>query len=374
MKLHRCGRTVSLEIADESRPRPEGRGSHSHWVRLSTIAGLAVLLAMTACARPTSEAVGCDTVRVPVTASAATGPTQLDIAGELCRPPDGFGATVELLIPGSTYNHGYWDFPAPSYSYARAHAARGLSTLAIDRPNTGASSRIDPAALTVELDASLVHQIVTALRAGQVAPGHAFTSVVSVGHSLGSVIAMAEAATYHDTDAVIVSGVTHSQNRAVQFARLVQPASQPDPSPSPFLKDKPAGTVTTLPGARGQYFYDPTDADPHVVAADEASKDTVSIAESAGFAPTLTGPASGQITVPVLLAVGQRDRLFTCGQTPCTDDGTLRTAEADRFGATTSFQAFVLPGSGHDMNLASNHQQFYDLSADWVEHHVPARS
>lgn len=338
------------------------------------VAGLvAVFVVVAGCApaaRPESVSapVTCDQVRVPVLVSAA-GSTSPTLAGQLCHPAGDLGSVVEVLIPGSTYNHAYWDFPVPSYSYARAHAARGFATLAIDRLNTGASSSIDPGSLTIEVDAACLHQVIAALRAGTVTAGHAFAKVITVGHSLGSVIALAEAGTYRDVDGLVLSGLTHTQNPAVQFAHLVHPANQADPSPSRFLPGKPAGEVTTLPGVRGRYFYDPADADPRVIEADEASKDTVAVAESAAFASTLAGPASGHITAPVLLAVGQHDALFTCAGASCADDSALRAAEAARFAAAASFQPFVLAGSGHDLNLASNHQQFYDTTIDWMDNH-----
>src|SRR5262249_55939341 len=60
------------------------------------------------------------TVPVPV----ASTPFPYTIVGELCATPDEMqsGATVQLLIHGSTYNHGYWDFgtfASGTYSYAR---------------------------------------------------------------------------------------------------------------------------------------------------------------------------------------------------------------------------------------------------------------
>jgi hypothetical protein len=49
---------------------------------------------------------------------------------------------VQLLIAGATYTHAYWDFgtvDGVSYSYARAVAADGMATFAIDPLGQGDS-------------------------------------------------------------------------------------------------------------------------------------------------------------------------------------------------------------------------------------------
>ena len=76
-------------------------------------------------------------IEVPV-ALAPGRPGAYTISGELCSTAAERhrGAMVQLLIPGATYSHGYWDFGSMSgvtYSYARAVAAEGIATFTIDR-------------------------------------------------------------------------------------------------------------------------------------------------------------------------------------------------------------------------------------------------
>jgi hypothetical protein len=48
----------------------------------------------------------------------------------------------------------------------------------------------------------------------------------------------------------------------------------------------------------------------------------------------------------------------------------LLAAEAASFGASPSYTAYVLPGSGHDLNLAVNHDQFFAALSGWVTAHA----
>jgi hypothetical protein len=84
-------------------------------------------------------------IRVPVALSPGQ-PAINSVSGELCSTPGErrAGATVQLLIAGSTYTHSHWDFgtiDGTDYSYARCVAAGGFPTFAIDPIGSGASSR-----------------------------------------------------------------------------------------------------------------------------------------------------------------------------------------------------------------------------------------
>jgi pimeloyl-ACP methyl ester carboxylesterase len=65
---------------------------------------------------------------------------QAMMAGTLCRPPG--ASTVMVLVPGSTYNQTYWDFPyqLETYDFRLAMNRAGYATLVIDRLGVGKSS------------------------------------------------------------------------------------------------------------------------------------------------------------------------------------------------------------------------------------------
>src|SRR5690242_19897740 len=84
--------------------------------------------------------VKCQQESVPVNLS-ASDPTVYQIAGWACWQGTQSRKPVEVLVPGFTYDHTYWDFPYahPSYSYVQAAAAAGYVSFAIDRLGTGKS-------------------------------------------------------------------------------------------------------------------------------------------------------------------------------------------------------------------------------------------
>jgi alpha-beta hydrolase superfamily lysophospholipase len=304
---------------------------------------------------------------VPVSVAGLPGSYQ--IAGQLCLPAGPPPATVQVLVPGATYDASYWDFPAGGYSYQQYAQAAGQATFAISRFNTGTSSRLPSAVATVQADASALHQVIAALTAGQ-AGGVTFANVVTVGHSLGSIIAADEAAAWHDAAGVVLTGFTHTLDpsfaAALAAGQILQPA-QLDPQ----LVTQPAGDLTTPPGTRAAWFYAPADASPAVIAADEATKTVITAGELATFPVPMVLPATGAITVPVLQAAGQDDAVFWCSLlSSCADSAQLQAAEAASFGASPSYTGYVLPGSGHDLNLAVNHDQFFATLSGWVSAHA----
>jgi hypothetical protein len=181
--------------------------------------------------------------------SGLLGPYEL--AGILCLPAGPAPSTVQVLVPGATYDHDYWDFPMSGYSYSRYAQAHGQATFAIDRFNTGDSSKLVSALVTVQVDANALHQVIGALTGSGVG-GVRFSKVVTMGHSLGSIIVADEAATYHDENGVILTGFTHSLNPlfAVALAALqvLIPAQLADPDK---FANQPLGDLSTAPGGAG---------------------------------------------------------------------------------------------------------------------------
>jgi pimeloyl-ACP methyl ester carboxylesterase len=300
------------------------------------------------------------------------------VNGELCSTNSErhFGQMVQLLIAGATYTHGYWDFgtvDSISYSYARAVAAHGQATFAIDPLGQGDSTRLSSGLITAQTDAFVDHQVVDALRDGKVG-GIRFAHVIAVGHSLNSLIVWDEAIAYHDVDGVIVTGAAHSLGTAFATSGDLYPASQ-DPKFAASGLDP--GYLTTRPGTRQFLFYHLPDADPAVIAQDEARKDVVSGAELNTALPVLASTATQAIHVPVLDILGSND-LTTCG--PNTQGGTFDCSsaaavvaqETPYYSPQAQLQACVIPGSGHDISLALNHNLQVADTVAWthafVEH------
>lgn len=307
----------------------------------------------------------CDALTVPV-ALAPGLPTEYVIYGELCRPQAGPGRVVQVLVHGATYGHVYWDFPLQPqlYSYVRAATAGGYSTFNIDRIGVGRSSHPPSTLVTVTANAYVVHQLVQGLRSGNIG-GLAYSRVELVGHSLGSAVSWVEAGTYHDVDGVIISGLLHkSSPSGTQLAfASIYPANQ---DPRFAGRGLDSGYLTTQPGTRGRIFYYSPTADPQVIATDEATKETVTSTELSDLFAVSASGISAQIDVPVLVVVGQYDRLY-CGAdaTDCSSAASVLQAEAPFYSPQAQLQAVVIPSTGHDLNLHYTAQAWYAQALAW---------
>lgn len=106
-------------------------------------------------------------------------------------------------------------------------------------------------------------------------------------------------------------------------------------------------------------YYNPATANPAVVAADEAHKDTVTVPELAGATSLLSEPPaqqpSHQITVPVLSVVGEDDNLFCTAVTAynCADPGSVQNFESQYYLPRAHLKVVVIPRTGHALALST---------------------
>jgi hypothetical protein len=143
-----------------------------------------------------------------------------------------------------------------------------------------------------------------------------------------------------------------------------------------------AGYLTTVPGTRTELFYSPPDVDPAVIASDEARKDVVPATELATCLPVVTSRATLAIRVPVLDILGSND-FTTCGPNQggtfnCSSGAAVAAHEAPYYSPQAQIHACVVPGSGHDISLALNHQLQVEDAVAWsytyVSHHLDEAS
>lgn len=328
-----------------------------------TVAFLATLaLGATPATADGQQAPACHDEFVPV-ALAAGEPLDYQVYGRLCLPPGPPPDTVQLLVPGITYDHTYWDLPGAN-SYTAAAIGAGFATFAMDRIGTGLSSHPFGALVTIDSNAFAVHQVITALRSG-LDGSPPFRRLVLVGHSYGSWTAWYETSDYHDVDGVVLSGISHYINLTAP-ARLL-PRLYPaflDPAFQGAALDP--SYLTTLPDQRYSMFDDPGPVDPALIAFDEAHKQTVTVGEIDEFPLILVHPLD--IEAPVLLTNGSDDPLFCgLGGADCSTAQGLIDSERDRLGAhVPSIDAYILAGAGHDLNYAVNASDWFAAAQRWV--------
>jgi len=332
---------------------------------IAFISGLAGSASVSAAGGPQ-----CQQVTRTVTLS-PTDTTPYHVVGWLCWNGTLANKTVQFLEHGLSYDHNYWDWPQQpqKYSYVRKAINADYATFNIDRLGDGQSDHpVDPSALTTQSEAFVAHQLVQDLRSGAIGDVP-FSKVISIGHSFGSQVAAYEAATYGDVDGVILTGSLH--DLTPETYTVIAPTFYPAFLDPKFANSGLApGYLTSMPGTRGNSFYNTTYADPDVIALDEILKQTGTVGELATI--TDGSAITSQIQVPVLLTLGQQD-LFLCNSDPafsCANNATILARESSHFAAQTCLEAYVQPKSGHDINLHPNAHLGFETTLDWTNRRV----
>lgn len=310
----------------------------------------------------------CYEVRVPVSVKKIG---KAHIYGELCQPRHGTttSRTVQLLVPGSTYNHSYYDMPVRSfrYSYVSRALDAGFSTFNIDRLATGRSTLPPSSRYTLDSGTEAIHQVIAKLRGGEIR-NRVFDEVVWVGHSLGSSMAWAQAKKYDaDIDAFVLTAMSHvvrdedpsgeGPGEDVQF----EIKAMDDPKFRGRINDP--GYLTTNAGMR-QYFYYAPNTDPAVIEADERFKDVSTAADSDGANLPPARSPSRSIEVPTLLVVGDKDQYCTTGT--CTRESMLAN-ERPYYSDRADLEAIVVPDSGHNVQLHENAPRTDAAILQWIK-------
>lgn len=323
--------------------------------RLCAAALLALLIPVPAPANATQA--GCQDVYTPV----QFGLTRQTMYGKLCVPQG--ATTVQVLIPGGTYNSSYWDIQIDPevHSARQAMNKAGIATMTVDRIGTGRSSK--PLSLLVDTpnQASAVHQVIQNLRPR-------FQKVLVGGHSVGSGIAILEAATYRDVDGLLVTGMTNQWDHtriAPPLTKLI-PVTL-DPKFSKLGLD-PA-YLTTAPGARYDMFHKPGLLNHAVIDYDESTKDVVAPGEALNtiLLNNFLIPASRGVTAPVLTVQTTTD--YFCGTPPlgadCSSAQALVASERPFYPQAARMDAFVLTDYGHCFNYAPNPSAYHAAVVAW---------
>jgi len=306
---------------------------------------------------------------------------------KLCLPENRKPTAVQILTHGITYSHRYWNIADPAdpkadtYSWEAAAARAGYATAAIDRLGNGDSSHPLSTFVDITSNSTALHDVVQALRAGEVAaPGDervAFSKVVLVGHSYGSFTTMIEAHRFRDVDAVMLTGFTHKVNNRTPF--IIESSMYPAALDPQFAgSGLDPGYVTPQPGAHRRLYYDPsTSVDPRIVERDAATKGSVTQSEIDNY--FLVEAVRLDINAPVLVINGDLDGIF-CNReavdqgTDCSSAAAVIDQEKPFFPKAPSVDAVLIPGAGHDLNAFRQAPEVFKASMAWVLGKVPPRA
>ncbi|RSM75191.1 hypothetical protein DMB66_00020 [Actinoplanes sp. ATCC 53533] len=330
------------------------------------VAATTALLAAAAPAEAMPDTASPACVRHDTTATLTTdaGAPRYRIAGWLCTPPHPT-STVQLLLSGFTYSHTYWTTSAPSTDWVAAALGSGQAVYMIDRIGVGASARPPAEQVTADSEAHVTHQIVTALRDGTLGR---YRRVVGVGHSYGSIVWMAEAASHRDVDALVLTGMLHQlpPDQMTAFAAALHPAADDPKFPHAGMPD---GYLTTQPGSRAALFLDPDTATADAAGWDEATKSTGTTGELT-FTPETETRYSRQIRVPVLTIVGASDALLCTADLPCTTGTQLCHRERPAYAADLPLSMASIPRTGHSITLHRTSAAAASIANRWITGHT----
>jgi pimeloyl-ACP methyl ester carboxylesterase len=307
-------------------------------------------------------------MQVAVSLAQVSGAT---LYGELCVRAGATPSAVQLLVHGASYNSYYndWPYRPGFYSYVRQMTGAGYATFNIERLGYGRSTHPDSTLNTLDNETEALHQVVGKLRSGEIG-GRAFTRVIWVGHSLGTLYGWLEASVAQDVDAFVLTGLLHTVKPS-WLTLAVGSAYSANVDPKFATLGYDSGYLTFKAGTRGPLFYWIPGSQPDVIALDERLKDTVSATEFGAAvplfnsAPPATAP-SRSIRVPTLLVVGQHDRVM------CDEDGlvcnttNVTQQETPYYGDAARLHVMVVPNTGHDLQLHLSAPATGQAILDWL--------
>lgn len=273
-------------------------------------------------------------------------------------------STIQILTHGFGFAGSYWDFGVNT-SYIDNAAQAGQITLSYDRLGIGNSSHPDPVnVLQDSLHISVLHKFNMMLRAGKLS-NQKFSKLIGVGHSFGSAVTYSVAREFpSDFDALVLTGYSTNMTNDDQFTSSNAILSAPRSFPDRF-GHLPAGYLvpTSKYGVQYAFFYYPNFA-PDVFERAYATVETQSLGEQ--FSGQFFGGVATNYTGPVYIVDGEHDISFCdgdCNYPFNIPDASLKQAFPN---AGNGSGSFILPNSGHGINLHLNANDAFDAIQKWI--------
>ncbi|KIW19756.1 hypothetical protein PV08_00330 [Exophiala spinifera] len=293
-----------------------------------------------------------------------------NISAQMCYPvahPRQNQTTVQFLTHGIAFSKTYWDFALPNNSYIDTAAKAGRATFSYDRLGIGNSSHPDPIEVVQGgIQVVIAEQLVRLLRQGRLG-NHAFSHVIGVGHSYGSLITTSVAASSPSSfDAVVATGFSTNRTGGSQFtaALNLEPASLSAP-PRGRFQNLPSSYLipSTKYGIQYSFFRGPN-FEPSVLTKAFDEVETTTLGES--FTRSSFATNAANFTGPVLIANGARDLDFCDGDCLYPKDISAATLEGFFPNANNQSASYNLPEAGHGVNLAKNAPLAFDKIQEWI--------
>jgi pimeloyl-ACP methyl ester carboxylesterase len=303
-----------------------------------------------------------------------SGSATFKVAGHLVAPAGTLDASgpraVTLYLHGLDGGEWFWNFQAvPGYDHAGEMARLGHTSVVIDRIGYGGAQPPGTASC-VGSQADVAHQIIGKLRSGAyTAQGRdpvGFDKIVLAGHSIGGAIAQIEAYSYQDVDALAVllwadnASTRDAQAKFFDAGRVClgggQEARAGGPGGYAYFAPNPGSFKADL-------FHD---ADPAVLDAAAPLQNRNPCGDIASVLQTLFVDQFrvGEISVPVLLVYGDKDKVFSAPEAT----GGL-SAQRNLYRGTNDVTEVLLKDTGHFMTLEQSAPRFRASLSTWLCDH-----
>lgn len=286
-----------------------------------------------------------------------------------CTPDSGPGRSLQILTHGIGFDRSYWDlsFNNYNYSYVEQALAANYSTLTHDRLGIGESSRDDPInAIQANLEVAALAALTQLAMNGSIDGVDAYSDVIHVGHSFGSVQTYALTRDYPDlSSAIILQGF--SQNATfLPYFQLGGNFIAVQNSPLNMSYDAGYFAAGSKSGVQTN-FFSPSDFDPEILDLAFETGQPVSQGELLSIA----GAAGGvnNFRGPVLIITGGRDVPFCGGDCLLTGDPSLPnipSSSKSNFPNAQDFQVVIVPEAGHGLNLEYSHEYTYQQMLEFL--------
>ncbi|KAK5989831.1 hypothetical protein PT974_08092 [Cladobotryum mycophilum] len=301
-----------------------------------------------------------------------------EIAATYCEPDHGPGHALQILTHGIGFDRYYWDLPFNNYNYsyvAKAVDEHGYSTFTWDRLGVGHSSKGEPVnEIQVFLEIAALKELTTRLAEGKICGViNKYEKLVHIGHSFGSVI------TYNlvnqnpnITDLIVLTGFSQNPNYLDQFALGGNFAPS---NLNPALSvNYPAGYLAPKSSIGFHInFFAPGDFDPELLTYGTQTGQPASPGEL-----LTVGAGTGVDNVfegPVMIITGEYDVPFCGGDCKATSSiqqkfPDLIAASAPFFKKASVFNATVVNGAGHGLNMGYTSASVYASKLDFIGSHL----
>ncbi|XXG98410.1 uracil permease [Hypoxylon texense] len=297
------------------------------------------------------------------------------IGATYCTPSSGPGKTLQILTHGIAFDRWYWDFPSSnfplSYSYVDAALARGYSVFFYDRLGLGESSHGEPVnEIQAPLEVQALRALTTKLRSGRVAGiDDTYDKVVHVGHSFGSIQTYALAAAYPGlSDGVALTGFSQAIGSFVAYFLFAAGFVEASGTGAPALAAYPPGYLASPDVSAVQTnFFAPGNFDPAVLEAAYAAGQPVTVGELMTIGTVAAG--NNSFTGPVQVITGERDIPF-CGGNCLVSEPSLPAQTRPYFPNASFFEAIVVSGAGHGLNLGLSAPSTYASILDFFDKNI----